>query len=48
MTLPGSPFVAYRDGQLHVDGCALDALADQYGTPLYVYSPAASTWSATR
>ncbi|TCP08082.1 diaminopimelate decarboxylase [Caldimonas thermodepolymerans] len=41
MTLPGSPFVAYRDGQLHVDGCALDALADQYGTPLYVYSQAA-------
>lgn len=41
MTLPGSPFVAYRDGQLHVDGCALDALADRYGTPLYVYSQTA-------
>ncbi|MEW6098866.1 MAG: diaminopimelate decarboxylase [Pseudomonadota bacterium] len=41
MTLPGSPFVAYRDAALHLDGVPLDALADRFGTPLYVYSQAA-------
>ncbi len=36
--LPGSPFVAYRDARLFVEGCALDDLAERFGTPLYVYS----------
>lgn len=49
MTLPGSPYVAYRDGRLHVEGCALDDLARRFGTPLFVYSrsamvEAASAW----
>ncbi|MCO5122459.1 MAG: diaminopimelate decarboxylase [Rhizobacter sp.] len=39
--LPGSPYVAYRDARLHVEGCALDDLAARFGTPLYVYSRAA-------
>ncbi|MEO6015655.1 MAG: diaminopimelate decarboxylase [Polaromonas sp.] len=38
--LPGQPFVAYRDGALHIEDVALDALASQYGTPLFVYSKA--------
>jgi diaminopimelate decarboxylase len=38
MKLPGHPHVAFRDGRLHVDDCAVDELAAQYGTPLYVYS----------
>jgi diaminopimelate decarboxylase len=38
MTLPGAPWLARRNGQLHLDGAALDALADEFGTPLYVYS----------
>ena len=41
MTLPGAPYVAYRDGVLHVEGRALDALAREHGTPLYVYSRSA-------
>ena len=40
-TLPGHPFVAYRDAMLHVEDVALTALASQYGTPLFVYSKAA-------
>ncbi|WP_213953120.1 diaminopimelate decarboxylase [Variovorax sp. dw_954] len=36
--LPGHPHVARRDGQLHVEGVALDALAREHGTPLFVYS----------
>ena len=28
----------YKDGVLHAEGISLDALADQHGTPLYVYS----------
>ncbi|MEY8876029.1 MAG: diaminopimelate decarboxylase, partial [Leptothrix sp. (in: b-proteobacteria)] len=36
--LPGSPHLARREGALHLDGCALDALAREHGTPLYVYS----------
>jgi diaminopimelate decarboxylase len=36
--LPGAPFVHRRDGRLHVEGVALDDLARQHGTPLYVYS----------
>jgi diaminopimelate decarboxylase len=38
VTLPGSPHVAYREGSLHVEGCAVEDLARRYGTPLYVYS----------
>jgi len=41
MNLPGSPHVAYRGDRLFVEGCALDELADQHGTPLYVYSQTA-------
>ncbi|OYQ39271.1 diaminopimelate decarboxylase [Rhodoferax sp. TH121] len=38
-SLPGHPFVHYADnGQLHVENCAVDALAAQHGTPLFVYS----------
>ena len=40
-SLPGHPFVAYRDGQLHVEGLRLADLAREYGTPLFVYSKAA-------
>jgi diaminopimelate decarboxylase len=39
--IPGSPFFAYRDGELHVEDCALGDLARRHGTPLYVYSRAA-------
>ncbi|MET0312602.1 MAG: diaminopimelate decarboxylase [Burkholderiaceae bacterium] len=41
MTLPGSPFVAYRDDTLHLEDLSLDALAREHGTPLYVYSRSA-------
>ncbi|ODU09450.1 MAG: diaminopimelate decarboxylase [Rubrivivax sp. SCN 71-131] len=41
MTLPGSPFLSRRDGALTLDGVALQALAERFGTPLYVYSQAA-------
>jgi diaminopimelate decarboxylase len=40
MTLPGAPFLARRGDSLVLDGCKLDALAQQFGTPLYVYSRA--------
>ena len=36
--LPGHPHIARRDGLLHVEGMALDALAKEHGTPLFVYS----------
>jgi diaminopimelate decarboxylase len=36
--LPGAPFLARHDRSLHLDGCALSSLAEQHGTPLYVYS----------
>ena len=39
--LSGSPFVAYQNGGLQVEGASLDALAKQHGTPLFVYSKAA-------
>ena len=39
--LPGAPHVAYRDGELFLEGCALNALAARHGTPLYVYSRSA-------
>jgi diaminopimelate decarboxylase len=38
MTLPGSPFLARRQGRLTLDGVDLEALARRFGTPLYVYS----------
>ena len=39
--LPGQPFVAYKNGELHVESRPLRALAAQHGTPLFVYSKAA-------
>jgi diaminopimelate decarboxylase len=36
--LPGAPFLIRRDGALFLEGRALDALAREHGTPLYVYS----------
>ena len=41
--LPGSPFVAYCDDELTVDGCLAGDLAREHGTPLYVYSRRAMT-----
>lgn len=38
ITLPGHPFVAYRDGALYIEDVAAAGLAKQYGTPLFVYS----------
>jgi diaminopimelate decarboxylase len=38
MTLPGSPFLAYKGSELHLDEVSLRELARQHGTPLYVYS----------
>ena len=40
-TLPGAPFVAYRDNALHLENVSLQALAQEHGTPLFVYSKAA-------
>ena len=40
-TLPGAPFVAYRDNALHLENVSLQALAKTHGTPLFVYSKAA-------
>lgn len=39
--LPGAPFVAYQNGRLHLEQADLTALAQQHGTPLFVYSKAA-------
>ncbi|HSV58765.1 MAG TPA: diaminopimelate decarboxylase [Variovorax sp.] len=36
--LPGQPHVARRGGLLHVEQVSLQALAREYGTPLFVYS----------
>ena len=41
MSLPGSPFVARVGADLSLDGHSLDALAREFGTPLFVYSRAA-------
>ena len=38
MSLPGHPHLVREHGELRLDGCALDALAREFGTPLYVYS----------
>ena len=40
-SLPGHPFVGYRDGSLQVENLSLAALAREHGTPLFVYSKAA-------
>lgn len=37
------PALQYVDGVLNMDGLALDALAERFGTPCYVYSAAAIT-----
>jgi diaminopimelate decarboxylase len=38
--LPGQPFIAYQNQQLHIESVAAKSLAQQYGTPLFVYSKA--------
>ncbi|MDP2677230.1 MAG: diaminopimelate decarboxylase [Rhodoferax sp.] len=38
--LPGQPHIAYHDGELFVEEANLSALAQQHGTPLFVYSKA--------
>ena len=38
MSLPGAPYLARQGADLQLDGCSLDALAREFGTPLYVYS----------
>ena len=38
MTLPGAPNLQRVNAALQLDGLALDALAHEYGTPLFVYS----------
>src|SRR3546814_7325316 len=42
------PHFHYQNGILHAEGVALDTLASQLGTPLYVYSRAAlaQAWRA--
>ena len=37
-TLPGHPHIKFREGELFAEGVALDALAHEFGTPLFVYS----------
>jgi hypothetical protein len=39
--LPASEGFSYREHRLHCEEVALDALAQRYGTPLYVYSRSA-------
>jgi diaminopimelate decarboxylase len=38
--LPGQPHIHYVNEQLRVEGCDLESLSAQYGTPLFVYSKA--------
>ncbi|MCS6957691.1 MAG: diaminopimelate decarboxylase [Aquificaceae bacterium] len=33
-----NPYLEYKDGNLYLDGVSLKALAEEFGTPLYVYS----------
>ena len=40
-SLPGQPHIAYNTQQLMVEGVAAADLAQQHGTPLFVYSKAA-------
>lgn len=37
----GSPFFHYKDGELFVEKVSMKSLAQQFGTPLYIYSKAA-------
>ena len=37
---PAAPDFVYRDGALHAEGVALARIADELGTPVYVYSAA--------
>ena len=39
-SLPGAPFLAYREGELFLEDVRLADLARQHGTPLFVYSKA--------
>ena len=39
--LPGQPHIAYRGDELFMEEASLSALAQQYDTPLFVYSKAA-------
>lgn len=39
--LPGHPHFAYRGHKLFAEACSLSILAQQHGTPLFVYSKAA-------
>ncbi|CAM3988485.1 diaminopimelate decarboxylase [Bordetella tumulicola] len=49
-SLIGHPHFHYKNGVLHAEGVALDSLANQLGTPLYVYSRAAlaQAWQSYR
>ncbi len=38
--LPGHPYIAYQGDQLHLERLPLARLAQQHGTPLFVYSKA--------
>ncbi|MEO5696225.1 MAG: diaminopimelate decarboxylase, partial [Burkholderiaceae bacterium] len=38
MKLPGSPQIGYRADTLYVEDCAVESLARDFGTPLYIYS----------
>ena len=38
MTLPGAPWLAYQADELTLDGALLRQLAQEHGTPLYVYA----------
>ena len=40
-SLPGAPYVAYRDNELYVEQLRLSDLAQTHATPLFVYSKAA-------
>ena len=40
-TLPGHPFIAFRNGMLHVESVPAAELAARHGTPLFIYSKAA-------
>ena len=38
VNLPGAPFLARQNGELRLEGHLLAALAERFGTPLFVYS----------
>ena len=33
-----NPYLSYKDGVLHIEGVSVEDLAEEYGTPLYIYS----------